>query len=463
VVLSGEDGSQILWTWAADRRLSVRLIGLTLTRGFADWGGALAAYNTDLSVEDSTLANNRAVNNGGALLSSGGLVLFERCTLYGNAAGWDGGVAATQGASTGVSFVDSTLYSNRARRGGVSTGDGEVFFLNSVAVFNEATEGGGAVNTNGRTWIHSSSFFANSALEGGAFRVTHGKLIVSASTLEANSAERGGGIFVGAGGELDVDGSLVARNRAEDRGGAVFAEPGGSYPTRVQLHRSLLRDNTAVGSAGAFWAGANDSDVSRSSFVRNAAANAGAVHVPQGSVRFHNSTFASNRAEAGASAISVAIGSIQLKNSTLVNDSSQRPTLAGRGTVGVIELAHTILEAPRGVISCDFGAPDLRAVSYGYNVENGTSCRLAAPTDRSAVSASLGPLGYYGGPAVGDDAAPTQLELRPPLPSSTVIDGGSPRVASNDLIASPGCLSKDALGVTRPRRTACDVGAVEVQ
>lgn len=94
-----------------------------------------------------------------------------------------------------------------------------------------------------------------------------------------------------------------------------------------------------------------------------------------------------------------------------------------------------------GVLSAGRLAPREPA---GYNLDSGSTCAFARPTDLTGASPRLGPLAANGGPT----------RTLAPGPGSPAIDhGGTP---------ATGCPATDQRGVPRPQGPACDIGAVEV-
>jgi CSLREA domain-containing protein len=459
--ISGEDSTRIFKIGnSPDSPIQVTLGGLLLTRGSSTYGGAIAAYGTELVIENCILERNTSSGKGGAIHSSHSVTL-QNSEVRWNVSADEGGGVYSSNLNAKINVVDSSVTSNEARRGGGIGGQGKLTVFNSVLRRNRATQGGGVYYL-GSALVLSSTVSYNSAGEfGGGLAITHGDMSVIASNLERNTALDGAGAFVTVGGRLVLDRVKVAYNRASNDGGGVFSEGGGSWPTSVQIKGSVFRDNSAASGAGALLAGADSVSVHRSSFVRNSAWVAGAVYIPQTSVKFYNTTFSGNSAQSGASAIQVSLGGIELKNSTLINDNSAQPLLVGTPGVGTIILAHTLLSSPSGAPNCDPGDPSLGAISHGYNVESGVSCRLRQVTDRSSESPTLAPLGAYGGPAVGDDASPESLLLRPTTASSAARDRGAVTATTSDDIEAPGCLARDARNLTRPQGAACDIGAAE--
>ena len=80
------------------------------------------------------------------------------------------------------------------------------------------------------------------------------------------------------------------------------------------------------------------------------------------------------------------------------------------------------------------------ATSQGHNLSNDSTCGLTGTADHRGVPVPLGPLADNGGPT----------DTQAPAPGTIAVDGGA------------GCPAEDQRGVSRPRGSACDVGAYEV-
>jgi CSLREA domain-containing protein len=80
------------------------------------------------------------------------------------------------------------------------------------------------------------------------------------------------------------------------------------------------------------------------------------------------------------------------------------------------------------------------ATSQGHNLSDDATCGLTDATDHQGAPVPLGPL--------TDNGGPTDTEAPPP--GTAAVNAGA------------GCPSEDQRGVSRPRGTACDIGAYEV-
>src|SRR5215831_1684681 len=107
-----------------------------------------------------------------------------------------------------------------------------------------------------------------------------------------------------------------------------------------------------------------------------------------------------------------------------------------------LEVTGTILASSAPGANCLGMAPQEPA---GYNLDSGTSCRLAKPTDVTGGQPRLGPLADNGG----------ATRTRAPAPGSAAIGHGGTRAT--------GCPATDQRGLPRLPGRACDIGSVQVR
>ena len=212
-------------------------------------GGALAGFDADLTVSDSTFNSNHA-NLGPATSQRGGAVwtiyqspVIQRSTFTGNSAGHLGGA---------IEF-------NQPQSALVS----ECEFTNNQVP--NATGGGGAIagmwdqaGEKPSVTIAESSFINNtSLLEGGAVYSFYCYMLIQDSRFQGNTAVNGGGVMLdykiaGANKVSRIEGCLFMGNTATSIGGAVR-----SYARSVNVKNSVFAYNSAP-NAGAIGFHAGD-------------------------------------------------------------------------------------------------------------------------------------------------------------------------------------------------------------
>ncbi len=195
-------------------------------------GGILAEAGTTATIKNSTVSGNSAVEGGGILATMGGHVSVSNSTVSGNSATNGGGLVATQASS--LTLINSTTVSgNSASRdgGGIfARSNSSVNLINSTVSGNSASRGGGGILSFGDSSVslNNSTIAGNTATDGGGvYADSFSGVSSNNSTVSRNSARRGGGINVRFGSSVRLNNSTVSGNSAILGGGIVVAEGGG--------------------------------------------------------------------------------------------------------------------------------------------------------------------------------------------------------------------------------------------
>ncbi len=246
------------------------------------------------------------------------------------------------------------------------------------------TQHGGAILNEGTLTITKAKFIKNVSVEGGAIANHNGTLSVTDSTFTLNDA-------LGSGGGIVNDGDMASAT------------------------------------------------VSKSTFDRNTAGQAGALANFYGQMTITNSTFSRNSSGNLVDAIETDYGTLSLTHTTIFNDApGTHVTLYFVSSA--VQLRANIIQTAQTTICDGTGNPP---VSLGYNLTNGNSlCGTLALSDKINTNPQLGNLEFNGG-------ATQTINLL----------GSSPAL---DAIPSAGCtLAFDQRGVFRPQFNGCDSGAFE--
>ena len=219
----------------------------------------------------------------------------------------------------------------------------------------------------------------------------------------------------------------------------------------LTLLRDTIAGNRAQGSGGGINSNGPALAVTQSTITGNQASIGGGVSASQ-ILTVTSSTISGNVAGGPGSGMGTAGGisgglssTVQLTSSTVTANQS----FAGPGSGGGIEafspkiqntivaqnVAHAADQSTSTVDNCASAA-----VSQGNNLSDSTDCGLTGPGDHQGAIVSLGPLTDNGGPT----------DTRAVLPGSAALDAGA------------SCPPTDQRGASRPRGTACDVGAYEL-
>ncbi len=411
------------------------LSNLVLQNGYTSGGGgAIVGYGGDdvINIVASSIQNNRAEGNGGAINIAGQLNILAS-NFSGNRAlgldlngtdypGMGGAIYQTGYNSLNISL--SNFAGNIAADGGgaiaTSADSGQI----SDSVFNgnivdddvptETTQGGGA--------IHNSGNNSNKGIT----------IVRTAFNGNLSFDAPGGAIFNGPDGYLHVsdssfNGNIAGDLTTETLGGAIYNQE------VLNVRRVMFLGN--LSSRGDGGAVANDrtgeARLANATFTANGApdGNGGAIWNgntqqggPASNVYLYNSTFLLNASPNAGAAI--------------YNQSDGQHT---------VSLANTIIDG----IGIAGDSCNEALTSLGHNIDSAESCGLTQPTDQSNTDPKLEALDFNGGPLVS-------LLSHALASDSPAIDAGDNDVCENDYVQN-----LDQRSDPRPKGGSCDIGAFE--
>jgi predicted outer membrane repeat protein len=239
---------------------NVRVTGNIATGiGAGDAGGGVYVDDADLVVNNSSEINgNTACHGGGVAFANGSVghtADFTSSVVNSNTAscGNGGGIYVTGPlvidlslvdlgfnlAKSGGAYYDSAdttltmqnvdVFDNDISAGGTGSSGLEVFgtaTLNGVAVYqNQAFSGSGAISLNSGSvfTMADSSMTYNGGDTGGALKlVGNTSALLQRVEITHNFSHNGGGIWVGTGGNIDLENVTLAANEAETYGGGLY-------------------------------------------------------------------------------------------------------------------------------------------------------------------------------------------------------------------------------------------------
>lgn len=292
----------------------------------------------------------------------------------------------------------------------------------AIAVQDDDEEGG----NDAEVLLERVRLFENSAGSGGAIK-NRGKLVITESLIDHNVAARSGGAIENDD-ELLLENTTISDNEAMGLGQDALSEEssdqngnGGGIdsdgnnaeecpcppPTEEELG-SLVAEEEDVEDVD--WPGGAVTLVGNSTIANNEAAGVGggiSTAIPENTTQFHPDV----------EPLAYFHSSI-VANNTAGDDTS--PNCSGNGG------------ADEGPLES----------SFGYNIENGTSCLFTGEGDKNA-DPMLGALEDNGG----------DTDTRELLEGSPAIDAGDDEF----------CPEIDQRGNARPQREQCDMGAYEAQ
>ncbi|MBE7474464.1 MAG: DUF11 domain-containing protein [Anaerolineales bacterium] len=239
-----------------------------------DKGGGIRTWESELTITDSTLANNRAIvtgssNNpnpgsGAALAIYGSAVTISASTVISNQADFLGG--AIYADSSDLTIQNSSLSDNQANFGGAIYNSkdfgfgGTATIVNSALINNTANGGdGGAIRiVDSQFTIANSTLSNNQAIgsegsggEGGAIGIvpflSSNSILVTNTTIYSNFASiQGGGIQADSGyGSGSIKNSIVANNvaaSAANCGGDTITSAGNNIDSGTSCNFSSSGD-----------------------------------------------------------------------------------------------------------------------------------------------------------------------------------------------------------------------------
>ncbi|NJM77497.1 MAG: filamentous hemagglutinin N-terminal domain-containing protein [Acaryochloridaceae cyanobacterium RU_4_10] len=232
------DGEVQVFHISNDR--TVTLDSIAIVDGYSIYGGGIYNDGGTLTVSNSTLSENSAVQYGGGISNAKkGVLALNNSTISGNFTNDEGGEDGVGGiANYGISIVSNSTFSGNSTNG----------------------DGGGILNASGTLTVNNSTLGGNSAQYGGGIAMG-GTLTIDNSTLSGNTATYyGGGIFNY--GNLTIDNSTISGNSVtySGEGGEGEGEGGG-----IWNYGNLTVSNSTISGNSAMLQGGGISTYSRSS------------------------------------------------------------------------------------------------------------------------------------------------------------------------------------------------------
>ncbi len=202
----------------------------------------------------------------------------------------------------------------------------------------------------------------------GIFEVDGGRLTIKDVTLTRGSTRAGGAINIKNGGAVTVENVTFIENVATD-GGAIATE---HYNSRLDVRNSSFLINRADENGGAIFANGGIVNISDSAFKANLAVyHGGALHGAEGQVSVSNSTFAVNLAVEGGG-IYVSGAETTLTHLTLMNNRASQIRGAGiYKEAGLLYLRNSIVAGSGSGDDC-FGMPNASRGNFSQDGSCGT-------------------------------------------------------------------------------------------
>jgi hypothetical protein len=417
VARSGAAGTPNFRIITVDANVQAKLVGLTITGGWAsDQGGGIYNGGT-MTIADSAIAYNSADGSGGGIFNNGTMTVTDSTIAY-NSVGVGGGIGFGGGIFSGGALMvtDSTIANNSTgffgEGGGIYNG-GTMTIADSAIAYNSADGDGGGIFNNGTLTVTDSTIAYNSVGVGfgGGINSSGGTLTVTDSTIAYNSAGFGGGIICGGGTETVTDSTIAYNNVGRGRGGGIYSGSG----TLTVTNSTIAYNSAGDGGGGIF----ND-----------------------GTITVTNSTIADNNTGSGGAGGGLEVGKSGLGGPTTFTLYNTIVALNTRGGTTADDIALT-----NGGAASPSSAYNLIGTGGSGGLTNGVNGNQVGVADPG-----LDPLGLQG------NGGPTLTIAL--LPGSPAIDAGSNALAV-DPQGNPLATDQRGPGFPRIVNGTVDIGAFE--
>jgi predicted outer membrane repeat protein len=190
-----------------------------------DFGGGIFNLSQGSLQIYTTVFEGNSVSNGGGAIFSSGILVIQDASFNGNGAKW-GGAIHHWSAQTAV--IEGTSFSNNyaGHWGGAIINDGNMELENCTFTNNISEDFSGALHNNGDLIVREAVFSGNNVRNGSGGAVENWQTaLFENSTFENNrSYSRGGAIFAGqAPAELILRKVTLSQNEAPE-GGAIYSQ-----------------------------------------------------------------------------------------------------------------------------------------------------------------------------------------------------------------------------------------------
>lgn len=268
----------------------------------------------------------------------------------------------------------------------------------------------------------------------GDLDITEGVDIIGGvgTRIDANDRDRVFDIHIGASDAVDLQQLSLIDATAPDGGAVRLGDSG-----QVRFFEVEIRTNVATAGAPVESSGATVL-MFQTTIAGNTGTTAGGINVTDGFVILTNVTVSGNVASAGAGGINVSGGIVGALVST-VTDNSGTTAGGAASSGGTLAFQGAIIAEQASGADCT-GA----IATGGYNIESGTSCGFTSTGDMQNTDPLLLALADNGGTV-----------------RTHSISADSPAVDAYPV--GPCTAGVDGRLVPRPKGSACDIGAYEIE
>jgi filamentous hemagglutinin family protein len=398
-ILTGDNTSRVL---QVDPGVSAKIENLSITQGVAPAGesGGGILNQGNLSIRNSRITNNNALQNGGGIESVGKTARLR--------------------------ITESNVSENTAKNGGgISNQQGSQAMIRSTVIEkNVASQKGGGIYNNSTIEVQTSQILSNIANRGGGLYLKKGDAIIGTSTIARNqSRENGGGLFNGS--NTTITNSTLSNNTAI-AGGGVFNR------ATLRLLNSTVSSNTATTGSGIY---VDRAEVTLQSVtIANNRADQGGLVNQSGQVSLQNTIVAGNTAKTAPDVsgeftdldnnlIGVSDGSTGFTVSKLIGTATQPidPKLGDLVNNGGQTQTHALQSGSPAINAGN------NAAAVGDKDQRGAPRIQQGTIDIGAVESTLvQPLSPTPSPAPTPSPSPIPLPSPSPVPSPSPSPSPSP-------------------------------------
>ena len=321
-------------------------------------GGAIYAFDTNVSITDCTFTNNTALISGGAVYIDGGSLqlsnsLFEFNSVDGGTGGalhlytmfnsvsirdsrflnnsaasiylkGSGGAIYVAGQSSNISLIDTTFSKNSAAFCGALRISNS-YDYHSVSIIN----GNFTYNRESRM-IEKTSTVTTYTQFGGVACINDSNISIINSNFTENQAAGHAGVLHIENSTLLVQGSIFFGNRAQHNGGVIFTM---QSSVAIAVEHSSFTYNQAGGDGGVLYmrsagkSGNCQIAIVRSRFgFNNAARRGGVIAITGGRIDLQKMEIYNNTAESGG-VVSACISEVKVQTKLRITDDPTNPQL----------------------------------------------------------------------------------------------------------------------------------------
>lgn len=376
-------------------------------------GGALEAYNADVTITDTLFENNRATDNGGAINAQGSTLTIVNSTFKNNRS-----VSSSDDGGGAINFVgfnsgENLEISDSEFTGNSTTGRGGAISQSGAAAAITITDSIFADNHNS---AYSAVESADIFLPGGAIYLdSQAPTILTGNTLNNNSVTadssnystrpQGGAVFVDDLGtaSITIEDNTFSHNKVEltdistkAQGGAIHVDGGQTSALTISRNSFISNRSDADGGALSIVGASISPSLTNNTFAFNSSAYGGGAllleSVTGEQTTVAHNTFMSNTAsDSGAAGLDLRMAAGTLLtlshnvfafNGAAEGSAADIPTLCNTNSDAGLSLTYTFVGG-----AADHG--DCQTITDGGGNQIGT--------DEDTLNPGLGDLGLYGG------------------------------------------------------------------